>query len=341
MSYSREEKDIFGNTYIQHYNDDGTKSGWDTQENDILGNEYTQHHNQDYTKSGWSTPEKDILGNEYSQHHSQDYTKAGWSTQEKDILGNEYTQHHDQDYTKTGWSTPEKDILGNEYTQHRNQDYSSAEGVRHGHTHTSRTETGLGTRKDNSGGRSASGAYHNGIAQSVSHGGAFTASSPTSNGAGFIFFILIVMFGLIIFGFMKITPNPESTSAREPAQDPGEVIRKFGLNGTYSNDCSVARGQADRTVIWKTDPGQLPTVVAVSKAGSEVHGSIIAASIISQNRLRNEYTMQNAQHVSEIEKIGDGYRAISDTINGRPWIQNGILLANQREMPVLHRCHPG
>ncbi len=116
MSKSEEKTDWLGNKYIQHYDDDGNKSGTSEEKTDWLGNEYTQHYDNDGNKSGTSEEKTDWLGNEYTQHYDNDGNKVGTSEEKEDWLGNSYTQHYDDDGNKSSYSEEKTDWLGNDYT---------------------------------------------------------------------------------------------------------------------------------------------------------------------------------------------------------------------------------
>lgn len=116
--WSEERTDIFGNKYIQHFDEDGSKVGWSEERTGLFGDTYVQHHDQSGTKTGWSEERAGIFRDSYVQHHDQSGSKAGWSESRSGIFGDDYVQHHDQSGAKAGWSEERTGLFGGRYKQH-------------------------------------------------------------------------------------------------------------------------------------------------------------------------------------------------------------------------------
>ncbi len=121
MSKSEKKTDIWGDEYIQHYDDQGNQTGTSRVESDIWGDTYEQHRDRDGNKSSYSTHETDLWGDQYEQHRDQDGNKSGYSTDETDLWGDHYEQHRDEDGNRTGYTTNETDMWGDRFRRHQSQ----------------------------------------------------------------------------------------------------------------------------------------------------------------------------------------------------------------------------
>lgn len=115
---SEEKTDLFGNKYIQHYDEYGNKAGTSEKKTGIFGDTYTQHYDKYGNKAGTSEQKTGIFGDTYTQHYDKDYNKSGTSEQKTGIFGDTYTQHYDKYGSKSGTSETRTGIFGDTYTQH-------------------------------------------------------------------------------------------------------------------------------------------------------------------------------------------------------------------------------
>lgn len=115
---SEERTDIFGNKYIQHYDEYGNKAGTSEKKTGIFGDTYTQHYDKDGNKAGTSEQRTGIFGDSYTQHYDKYGSKSGTSEQRTGIFGDTYTQHYDKYGSKSGTSETRTGIFGDTYTQH-------------------------------------------------------------------------------------------------------------------------------------------------------------------------------------------------------------------------------
>jgi hypothetical protein len=119
MSYSKEEKDIFGNSIEVHYDDKGNKIGTSKEEKELFGKEITAHFDTRGNKTGISKKEKDLFGKDQTVHYNIDGTITGTSKIEKDWKGEEIFVHYDVLGNKTGESKYEIDVFGNKILRHK------------------------------------------------------------------------------------------------------------------------------------------------------------------------------------------------------------------------------
>jgi hypothetical protein len=118
--WSEKRTDIFGDEYIQHFDEDGNKAGW-SQKKEGFSGVYFQHYDNEDNEVGWSEEAESLLGDAYTQHYDDDDEKAGWSEQREHLTGERYTQHFDNDNSKAGWSETKSGILTPRYTEHHKQ----------------------------------------------------------------------------------------------------------------------------------------------------------------------------------------------------------------------------
>jgi MFS family permease len=122
MGRSEDKKDVFGDKYVEHRDNDGRKIGTSEDKRDVFGDHYTQHYDTDRDKSGASEDRRDVFGDKYTQHYDNDRNKSGRSEEKRDIFGDEYTQHFDRDGRKSGHSVRKRDVFGDEYVEHYDAD---------------------------------------------------------------------------------------------------------------------------------------------------------------------------------------------------------------------------
>lgn len=115
MGHSEKRKDLFGNEYTQHFDDEGRKAGWSETRKDFFGNEYEQHFDKDGGKTGYSENRKGIFG-DYTQHHDRSGRRTGYSEERKGMFG-DYTDHRDQSGRRTGYSAPRQGMFSS-YVRH-------------------------------------------------------------------------------------------------------------------------------------------------------------------------------------------------------------------------------
>jgi hypothetical protein len=123
---SEEKTDLFGNRYVQHYNEKGEKIGTSEEKKTLLfGDSYTQHYDQKDKKSGTSEEKETLVfGDRYTQHYDQRDKKSGTSEEKETLVfGDRYTQHYDQRDKKSGTSEEKETLIfGDRYTQHYKED---------------------------------------------------------------------------------------------------------------------------------------------------------------------------------------------------------------------------
>ena len=116
-----------------------------------------------------------------------------------------------------------------------------------------------------------------------------------------------------------------------------QILRQFGLIGTFSIDCAVPLGGPAKVNVWHTNPGQRPDVTTIAKDG-RLQTEIDKAESISETSLRLHYRRNNQHVETTIEKIGDGYRVVRIVADGRVETENGILLSSNMPWGVMHPC---
>ncbi|MHB8521204.1 MAG: RCC1 domain-containing protein, partial [Limisphaerales bacterium] len=93
---SEERKNIFGDRYIQHFDENGLRAGRSEERTGFIGDKHTQHYDKSGTSTGRSEERKHILGDKYDQHYDRAGAKAGWSEKRTSILGGRYTNHYER-----------------------------------------------------------------------------------------------------------------------------------------------------------------------------------------------------------------------------------------------------
>jgi len=116
--WSERRTGFFGGSYIQHYDDGGSKAGWSEERTGFFGDKYVQHYDQSGSKEGLSEERTGLLGDEYVQHHDQGGKKTGWSEEKTGLFGDKYTEHYDQGGSKAGWSEEKTGVFGDKYIEH-------------------------------------------------------------------------------------------------------------------------------------------------------------------------------------------------------------------------------
>ena len=115
---SRVQTDLWGEEYIQYYDENGNKTGTSREKTDLFGNRYVQHYDKSGNKTGTSREKTDLFGNRYVQHYDEHDDKAGTSREKTDLWGEEYVQHYDEHDDKAGTSREKTDLFGDPYVQH-------------------------------------------------------------------------------------------------------------------------------------------------------------------------------------------------------------------------------
>lgn len=120
-AYSENRKDIFGDDYVQHYDNRSRPAGYSQEQVNIFGQPYMKHMDQQGSKTGHSENRTDIWGDDYVQHFDKQGRPDGYSGEREDLLGNKYIQHFDKDDRKSGRSEMRQDLFGDEYVKHDNE----------------------------------------------------------------------------------------------------------------------------------------------------------------------------------------------------------------------------
>jgi uncharacterized protein len=219
MSKSEKKTDIWGDEYIQHYDDQGNKAGTTRVETDMWGDRYEQHRDSDGNMTGHTTHETDMWGDRYEQHRDSDGNKTGYSTHETDMWGDRYEQHRDSDGNMTGHTTHETDMWGDRYKHHRDQQNGrlvSSPAV-------DRTSNGLSSR---------------GSVQSSSRGGVFI-------------WLLAIIAIVLIAGFASRSPDAYVSPTQptyqtapvsmDSANSQNQALTEAPRSFSPSFDCALAR----------------------------------------------------------------------------------------------------
>lgn len=122
MGRSEEQKDIFGDRYTQHYDDEGRETGRTEVRKDMFGDEYEQHVDRSGRETGRSEKRRDLFGDEYQQHKDEKGRDAGRSEERRDMFGDEYVEHFDEQGRRIGRSERRRDMFGDEFVEHQMED---------------------------------------------------------------------------------------------------------------------------------------------------------------------------------------------------------------------------
>lgn len=61
MGWSEKKTDVWGNEYVQHYDDAGKRHGWSELKQGIFGDRYVQHYDNGGNKVAWSDSDGDAV----------------------------------------------------------------------------------------------------------------------------------------------------------------------------------------------------------------------------------------------------------------------------------------
>ena len=115
---SKPRIDLFGEEYIQNYDDKGNRIGTTHTRTDLFGETYLEHRDNEGNIVGDSRTYNDMFGNEYLRHRDRSGDFVGTSTSNTDYFGDAFVTHRDSKGNLTGRSTSRTDILGNQYVSH-------------------------------------------------------------------------------------------------------------------------------------------------------------------------------------------------------------------------------
>lgn len=96
------KKDLFGNEYIQYYDENGRETDRSKVKTGVFGGKYTEDYDDKGNKIGKSKVRKGIFGGEYTEHYDNSGNKTGKSVSRKGILGGSHTDTYDESGKKTG-----------------------------------------------------------------------------------------------------------------------------------------------------------------------------------------------------------------------------------------------
>ena len=122
MPRSERRDGFLGDSYIEHRDDSGTKTGESREKTGFFGDEYTEHRDADGNKVGESQETTGFLGNEYTVNRNADGNKTGESREQTDFFGEKYTEHRDTSGKKIGESRTKTGWFGNQYVEHTQDD---------------------------------------------------------------------------------------------------------------------------------------------------------------------------------------------------------------------------
>ncbi len=118
MARSEKKTDIWGNEYVQHYDDDGNETGRSEAKKNIWGDSYTEHRDKDGDVVGESREKSTWLGDKYTEHRDKDDNVSGRSEQKSTWLGDRYSEHRDKDDNVVGESREKSTWLGDKYVEY-------------------------------------------------------------------------------------------------------------------------------------------------------------------------------------------------------------------------------
>ena len=99
---SRVQTDLWGEEYIQYYDENGNKTGTSREKTDLFGNRYVQHYDKSGNKTGTSREKTDLFGDPYVQHYDAGQNKAGFSRDRVNLWGGQPGRHPGKQEGKRG-----------------------------------------------------------------------------------------------------------------------------------------------------------------------------------------------------------------------------------------------
>jgi hypothetical protein len=123
------------------------------------------------------------------------------------------------------------------------------------------------------------------------------------------------------------------------AQDLAQVVGDFGLLGSWAPDCSKPLSPQAPRVLYAATPDGGVTRELVE--GAE-HGSgtpFLAASRVAPDQLEVDYLYRDRTIHLVLEMREGRHRGLTSWIDGgAPFMEDGVVLANNRKAPWLTKC---
>lgn len=119
---SRQRKDMWGDTYTEHTDSEGKRTGTSRPRKDMWGDTFTERRGPDGEVEETSRERKDMFGDKYTEHRDADGQKSGESWDKKDVFGDDYVRHQDTEGEEAGRSEERRDWEGDRYTDHKKKD---------------------------------------------------------------------------------------------------------------------------------------------------------------------------------------------------------------------------
>ena len=123
------------------------------------------------------------------------------------------------------------------------------------------------------------------------------------------------------------------------ADQNADIIKSFGLIGTFADNCSVPLSQQGRTNIWAIGPdGRVTTQIFI---GGVVNGvnTVVQVEHLSDTSIKLISQVPAGTVETILAKVGNGYRNMSARLNGgQQLVENGILLQSGASMPIMQQC---
>ena len=118
MPKSRKSRNVYGEEFIQHFDDEGRKVGISRDRRNWLGEEYIENLDSDGKDLSRSRDVRNIYGEDFQEHIDSDYRRVGTSRVRTDFVGLDYFEHRQADGTVIGRSRIRTDWLGERYIEH-------------------------------------------------------------------------------------------------------------------------------------------------------------------------------------------------------------------------------
>lgn len=125
----------------------------------------------------------------------------------------------------------------------------------------------------------------------------------------------------------------------EGAQNLAQVVGDFGLLGSWAPDCSKPLSPQAPRILYAATPDGGVTRELVEGAEHGTGTPFLAASRVAPDQLEVDYLYQQ-RTVHLVLEMRDGrHRGLTSWIDGgAPFMEDGVVLANNRRAPWLSKC---